>query len=168
MRYYFFSAIALFLLLGCKTIDKSDKMELKHSTDVREKVEVANPQIVFLYFDIEEKGEDNIEIRLSQTQISEGRMKENTIRQAPKMDGNLILHLLDENNQVQVEQIIENPLFRTIEQYSEDGEISLNQLDLEKTQFFIRFNNKDTIKTLKIYSIQSGHPVVVYHKPIQL
>lgn len=170
MRYYYYyylSIIAL-TLLGCKTHNKPNEMELNQPTDVRQEVEVANPQIVFLYFDIEEKGENEIEIRLTQTQISDGRMKENTIRQASKVDGNLILHLLDKNNQVQVEQIIENPLFRTIEQYSEDGEISLNQLDLEKTQFFIRFNNKDTIKTLKIYSIQSGHPIAVYHKPIQL
>lgn len=84
------------------------------------------------------------------------------------MDGNLILHLLDENNQVQVEQIVVNPLFSTMEQYSEDGEITLNHLDLEKSQFFIRFNNKEAIITLKIYVIQSGRPVFVYDKPIQL
>lgn len=167
MRYYYLLIIALFLF-GCKTQNKSSEVELNRLADVREDVEVANPQIVFLYFDIEEKGEDEIEIRLTQTQISDGRMKENTIRQASKINGNLILHLLDENDQVQVEQIIENPLFRTIEQYSEDGEISLNQLELDKTQFFIRFNNKDTIKTLKIYTIQAGSPVKIFDKPIQL
>lgn len=167
MRYYYFAIIALFLL-GCKTQNKPSEMEVDKPTDVRQVAEVTNPQIVFLYFDIEEKGKNDLQIRLTQTQISEGRMKENTIRQAPRMDGNLILHLLDENNQVQVEKIIENPLFSTIEQYSEDGEISLNQLELEKTQFFIRFNNKDTIKTLKIYSIQAGSPVKIFDKPIQL
>ncbi|HLW14413.1 MAG TPA: hypothetical protein VKX30_02815 [Flavobacteriaceae bacterium] len=167
MRYYYFAIIAL-SFLGCKTQNKPSEMELGQPTDVRKEVEVANPEIVFLYFDIEEKGEEKIEIRLTQKQVSDGRMKKNTVRQASKTDGNLIVHLLDENNQVQVEQIVENPLFRTIEQYSEEGEITLSQLDLEKTQFFIRFNNKSTIKALKIYSIQSGRPVVVYNKPIQL
>lgn len=167
MRHYYFAIFALFLF-GCKTQNKPSKVELHRSTDVRQEIEMANPQIVFLYFDVEKKETDKMKIRLTQTQVSDGRMKENTIRQAPKIEGNLILHLLDDNNQVQVEQIIENPLFRTIEQYSEEGEITLKHLNLEKTQFFTRFNNKPTIKILKIYSIQPDGLVKVFDKPIQL
>lgn len=166
MRFYWLLAIG-FLLLGCKTVDRLEKVEAK-PIDVRQEQNVDAPQIVFLYFEIESKEVGDIEIRLLQSQISEGRLKENTIRRAPKVDGNLIVQLLDGDNHVQVEQVIENPLFRSIEQYSEEGEIILNQLELDKTQFFIRFNHKDTIKTLKIYSIQSGRPIEVYYKPIQL
>lgn len=166
MRFYWLLAMGFFLF-GCKAVDTSDKVEAK-PIDVRQEQDMENSQIVFLYFEMERSGVDDMEISLLQTQISEGRMKENTIRQAPKVDGNLIVQLLDGDNHVQVEQVIEDPVFRTIEQYSEEGEIILNQLELEKAQFFIRFNHKGTIKTLKIYSIQSGHPVEVYYKPIQL
>lgn len=167
MRFYCFLA-ALLLLVGCKTLDESDKMDSNKSTDVRQEVEEIDPQIVFLYFEIEKRTAGNPHINLTQTQVTEGKLKENTIRHAPKANGNLILQLLDENNHIQVEQIIKNPLVKNIEQYSEDGEITLNRLELEHAQFFIRFNHKDVIQTLKIYSIQSGNPVEVYHKPLQL
>ena len=166
MRFYWFLTIG-FLLFGCKTVDNSGKT-LANPKDIRLEKQDLNPKIVFLYFEMESRVENEIEIRLMQTQISEGRMKDNAIRQAPKVDGNLIVQLLDEKGQVQIEQIIENPLVSIIEQYSEDGEIISNHLEMEKTQFFTRFNYKDTIKTLKIYSIQSGYPIEVYHKPIQI
>src|SRR5690554_3676819 len=149
MRIYWFLAVG-FLLLGCKTVVKSDKVEAT-PIDVRQEQNVDDPQIVFLYFEIENKEVGDIEIRLLQSQISEGKLKKNTIRLAPKVDGNLIVKLLDGDNHVQIEQVIENPLVRLIEQYSEDGEIISNHLEMEKTQFFTRFNYKDTIRTLKIY-----------------
>lgn len=166
MRFFWFLAIS-FLLLSCKAVDKSHKVTAIPK-DMRHEKQEDNPQIAFLYFEIVNKGGNNLEIRLVDTQLSKGRMKENTVRQAPNVNGNLLVHLLDETDQVQIEQMVVNPLAKTIEQYSEDGEIISNYIELEEAQFFIRFNYKDTIKTLKIYSIQSGQPVEVYHNPIQL
>lgn len=167
MRFYWFM-ISSFLFLGCKTMDSSADIEKQKPTDIREVEQIMDSQIVFLYFEIESKKDGTMEIHLLESQVVDGRMKENTIRQAKKTEKNLLVQLLDEKNQVEVEQIIENPLFRTMEHYSEDGEITLNQSELDKTLFFIRFNHKNTIKTLRIYTIQYGVPVEVYHKPIQL
>lgn len=167
MRNYWF-LIVTFFLFSCKAIEKSDKIASDLSTDVRQKLEEIDPKIVFLYFELENSDTQDIQIHLNQIQVVEGKMKENTTQQAPKSEGNLIVQLLDESSQIQVERIIENPLTIRMEQYSEAGEINANQLELESGFFFIRFNHKDTIKALKIYSIQSGKLVEVYNKPLEL
>lgn len=167
MRFYSFLAIAS-LFFSCKTIQVSDKIEFNESADVREEIVMEDPQVVFLYFKIEKITTEDIQIRLHQIQVVDGKMKENTIRQAPKTDGNLIVQLLDENSHIQVEQIIENPLNLVLEQYSETREINMNQLELESGQFFIRFNHNKTIQALKVYSIHARSLIEVYHNPLQL
>lgn len=135
---------------------------------MRQTEEVSDAKIVFLYFEIEKKSAQATEVRLTDTQVVDGRMKERTIRNADKSDGNLVIHLIDENGKIEVEQILENPLTFTMEQYTEEGEIISSVLDLQKAEFFVRYNHKPSINRLKVYSIQTNSLVEIHNKALVL
>lgn len=164
-----FSLVGLiFLFSGCKNLNQLADNEIDVPTDMRQTEEVSDAKIVFLYFEIEKKSAQATEVRLTDTQVVDGRMKDRTIRNAYKSDGNLVVHLIDENGKIEVEQIIENPLTLTMEQYTEEGDIISSELDLQKAQFFIRYNHKSSINRLIVYSIQSNSLVELYNKALVL
>ena len=157
-----------FLFTGCKNLIQVADKEIDIPIDMRDTEEVSDAKIVFLYFEIEKKSAQATEVRLTNTQVVDGRMKDRTIRNAEKSDGNLVVHLVGENGKIEVEQIIENPLTSTMERYTEEGEIISSELDLQKAEFFIRYNHKSSINRLKVYSIQPNSLVELYNKALVL
>lgn len=136
--------------------------------------EVQNPEekevskIAFLYFDIEKSSGSNEKITLTQTQAVDGELKENTILNAPQKEGNLILQILDNQKRVLEEQIIENPLNQNIEQYNQSGVTSSQNVQLAESQFYMRFNYKKGMKSVKILKIQAPENIELSSHPINL
>src|SRR5690625_8046901 len=104
MRFFWFLAIS-FLLLSCKAVDKSHKVTAIPK-DMRHEKQEDNPQLAFLYFEILNKGGNNVEIRLVDRQLSKGRRKEKTVREASNVNEKLLVHMIDETDEVEIEQMV--------------------------------------------------------------
>lgn len=151
----FFSAltfISFFFSCGTKP-DTFQKEEEEASSSIVKESEEKN--IVFLYFEMTKK-ENNVEsITLTQTQVVSGSIKENSINNKHKAEGNLMILFLTENGTVLEERIIENPLNFALEQYDEEG-IQTQQVTLKKGYFHVRYNQNPAIKSIHIQKIQQN------------
>lgn len=162
---YILSILFPFFLISCGTTNDAIINEIE---EVQLPDAALPSKIVFLYFDIEKNSENKELITLTNTQAVDGQLKENTIINAAKKEGNLILQVLDSEKKVVEEQIIENPLNKNIEQYNESGEANTHTVNLQKSQFYMRFNQQNNTKSIKILKISSAGEVEVFHQNITL
>ena len=120
----------------------------------------ASPQplenkIVYLFFEIE-KAENGVEkVKLTDTKVSPGMIKNASIENKENVAGNLLISMIGKNGEVLEERIMEDPLNPVLEVYAEDG-LSKNQLKLSKAEFSVRFNQKGEISSVKVEKITSN------------
>lgn len=165
MRYKYLTIILFTLVfISCGT---TKEVEVFTEDEVKIPEEDAS-KIVFLYFDIEKTSGNNESINLTETQLVDGKLKENTILNAPMKEGNLILQILDDKKRVLEEQIIENPLNQNIEQYNQSGVTSSQKVEQAESQFYMRFNYKKEMKTVKILKIKASENIEISSHPINL
>jgi len=163
---YILSLLICLLISSCGTTNNSNISTEEEEVEIPE-IEDA-PKIVFLYFDIEKNADKKAKITLTKTQVVPGTIKENTIIYAPRQANNLLIQLLDDKQVIQEEMIIKNPLIQTIEQYGDEGEMNTQNNQLEKSQFYLRFNRKNNIKSIKILNIQPTEDLELYHENITI
>lgn len=160
-----FFILLLTLFTSCGS-NKNAAISAQEEIEIPEVKET--PKIVFLYFDIEKAKGENDKITLTETQIVEGKLKENTIINEPKNEGNLILQIIGNNGSVQEEQVIKNPLNQIIEQYGEKGEMNSENVKMDKNQFYMRFNQQKNSKSIKILKINPNQNTELYNQEINL
>lgn len=163
MRLHYFLGIFL-LLSSCGTTKEVEPLV----EDVQTPESEAPSQIIFLYFDIKKGSENKELITLTNTQIVAGQMKENTIINASRKEGNLVLQVLDGQNKVVEEQIIENPLNKDIETYDQNNQASTQNVQLQESQFYMRFNQQNNTKIIKVLKILSSGDLELYQEKIRL
>jgi hypothetical protein len=162
---YLFLILGLLFISACGTTNNSN-ISMEEEVETPEIEDVS--KIVFLYFDIEKSGDKKTIITLTETQVVPGTIKENTIINAPRQTDNLLIQLLDDKKVVQEEMIIKNPLIQTIEQYGNEGEMNTQNNRLEKSQFYLRFNRKNNIKSIKILNILRSGDIELYQENITI
>ena len=158
-------AILFTVLTSCGSTKDADILT---EEEVQIPGEATPSKIVFLYFDIVESVDGLDKITLTENQVVDGQLKENTILNAPRKAGNLILQITDNNGEIQEEQIIENPLNQNIEQYGESGEMNSQNVELEKSQFYMRFNQQKDSKSIVILKILPSKNVELFNQAINL
>ena len=113
---------------------------------------VVENSIVYLFFEIEKDGNGIEKVKLTDTKITEGFVKNASIENKASVPGNLYISLLSKSGEVLEERIIEDPLNPMLEVYAEDG-LSKNKLNLNKAEFSVRFNQKGEIANVKVEKI---------------
>ena len=162
--HYFMNAFIFLLLASCGTVNDTD---IKDIEEVKMPNEEIPAQIIFLYFDIKKGSENKELITLTNTQIVAGQMKENVILNAPRKEGNLILQILDNQDKVIEEQIIQNPLNKNIETYDQNNQANTKNVQLEESQFYMRYNNQNNPKNIKILKILPSGDIELYKEKIR-
>lgn len=158
----------LILILLFVSCGNTKDLEISPEKEVIIPEEEETSKIVFLYFDIEKSGENMERITLTKTQVVDGELKENTIINEAPNEGNFILQILDTQKKVLEEQIIENPLNKNMEHYSQSGEPTSQNMKLNKGQFYMRFNKQKNMKSIKILRIQASEKSEIFSQPINL
>lgn len=139
--------IALTLLLHCG----SQTSVISESTTTPALNKTEN-NIVYLFFEIEKTANGLEKVKLTDTKIAEGFVKNASIENKASVPGNLLISFLGKNGEVLEERVIEDPLNPLLEVYAEEG-LSKNKLTLNKAEFSVRFNQKGEISNVKVEKI---------------
>ena len=113
---------------------------------------VVENRIVYLFFEIEKDGNSLEKVKLTDTKIADGFVKNASLENKAPNPGNLYISLLGKSGEVLEERIIEDPLNPLLEVYAEEG-LSKNKLNLKKAHFSIRFNQKGETSSVKVEKI---------------
>lgn len=139
--------IVLTLLLHCG----SQTSVISESTTTPALNKTEN-NIVYLFFEIEKTANGLEKVKLTDTKIAEGFVKNASIENKASVPGNLLISFLGKNGEVLEERVIEDPLNPLLEVYAEEG-LSKNKLTLNKAEFSVRFNQKGEISNVKVEKI---------------
>lgn len=144
----------LFLLLGISLLLNScdSQQTSTFNSGATTPTKVVENRIVYLFFEIEKDGNSLEKVKLTDTKIAEGFVKNASIENKSATPGNLYISLLGKSGEVLEERIIEDPLNPLLEVYAEEG-LSKNKLNLKKAHFSIRFNQKGEISSVKVEKI---------------
>jgi len=89
---------------------------------------------------------------LTDTKVSSGSFKNASLENKENIPVNLRISMIGKSGEVLEERIIEDPLNPVLEVYAEEG-LSKNQLQLNKAEFSVRFNQKGNIASVKVEKI---------------
>ena len=140
--------LGTFLLLGACNSQKTSSTQ----SSAPAPTVVAKNSIIFLFFEIEKEADGLEKVKLTDTKIAEGFVKNASLENKAPNPGNLYISLLGNNGEVVEERIIEDPLNPLLEVYAEEG-LSKNKLNLKKAHFSLRFNQKGEISSVKVEKI---------------
>lgn len=157
-----FSAVILFTTSCGTTQDTTNNsIEEVDTPDID-----ISSNIVILNFDIIKSKNYKSEVSLTETEIIHGKLNESVIIYPPRELGKLVVHLLDDKQQIIEELVIKKPYLQIIEEYEIDSEMELQNDDIEKNKFSIRFNQNSEIKSIKIFKIEKKTTVQIFHELI--
>lgn len=156
----FYVLLIFTLILSCnkKLVENTSTLSNQNKP-----VESSVHEIVFLYFEMERKQDDLETIQLLKSQTVEGMLKENSFINEPEVDGNLIVQFLDNQQHLIEERIIKNPLLKQLERYDGDA-MDHHEIQEEKGEFFLRYNQSMRIETIQIQKLDSGKRITIYTK----
>ncbi|HCN12706.1 MAG: hypothetical protein IAE62_07300 [Flavobacteriales bacterium] len=109
-------------------------------------------KIVYLFFEIEKTAGGLEKVILTDTKVSSGSFKNASLENKENIPVNLRISMIGKSGEVLEERIIEDPLNPVLEVYAEEG-LSKNQLQLNKAEFSVRFNQKGNIASVKVEKI---------------
>lgn len=144
----------LLILFGiCLLLNSCDSQQTSTiNSGTATPTKLVENSIVFLFFEIEKEGNGLEKIKLTDTKITEGFVKNASLENKTAIPGNLYISLLGKNGEILEERIIEDPLNPMLEVYAEEG-LSKNKLKLTKAEFSVRFNQKGEIASVKVEKI---------------
>lgn len=109
------------------------------NTSTNDKITNETPKIIFLnYLIVNDTIKQEYRIRLINKIITEGKIKENTIiSKTPAID-DIEYIVLNNESQVLTRNYIANPLHRTLEYVTDNGQLAKKDIQLDSTQFSLR------------------------------
>jgi hypothetical protein len=123
-------------------------------------------KIVILNFDIIKSANAKSDVSLTTTEIIPGRLDKSVIIYPSRKLGKLIVHLLDDKQQIIEELVIKKPVLQIIDEYDRFGERELQNDEIEKNKFSVQFNKNSAIKSIKIFKIKDETTVEIFHEAV--
>lgn len=157
------------LFIGTLLIAMSCATTAPIATTEVEKVETPeefSSHIVIVDFDVIKSKNNKYEISYKKVQSIPGKLKESVIIYPPRELGKLVVHLLDDKDEIIEELVIKKPYLQIIEEYDRGGNTELKNDDVRKNQFSVRFNENNKVKAIKIFKIGTGNTVPIFHEAI--
>jgi hypothetical protein len=109
------------------------------NTSTNDKITNEAPKIIFLNYSIvNDTIKQEYRIRLINKIITEGKIKENTIMAKTPVIDDLEYIVLNKESQVLMRNYIANPLHRTVEYVTDNGQLAKKDIQLDSTQFSLR------------------------------
>lgn len=122
------------------------------------------PQISYLFFEVDKKGESQI-ITLKEQKKAKGTVKkENDIFTRGEKYFYKI-SLLDSKNEIVKSFVIDHPLKPLMESYSPEG-INKNQMNLNHADFFIRYNDDANISSVQVEELDNDSSKVIFKQKL--
>lgn len=122
------------------------------------------PQISYLFFEVDKKGENQI-ITLKEQKKAKGTVKkENDIFTRGEKYFYKI-SLLDSKSEIVKSFVIDHPLKPLMESYSPEG-INKNQMNLNHADFFIRYNEDANIRSVQIEELDNDSSKVIFKQKL--
>ena len=123
----------MLLVVSCKVSDKIS------NTSTNDETTIESPKLIFLNYSIENDTiQQDYRIRLINMIIVEAKIKDNTLLSKTPAIDDLEYTILDKESQVLMRNFIANPLNRTIEYVSDNGQLAKKDIQLDSTRFSIR------------------------------
>jgi hypothetical protein len=123
-------------------------------------------KIVILNFDIIKSANAKSDVSLTTTEIIPGRLDKSVIIYPSRKLGKLIVHLLDDKQQIIEELVIKKPVLQIIDEYDRFGERELQNDEIEKNKFSVQFNKNSAIKSIKIFKFKDETTVEIFHEAV--
>jgi len=109
------------------------------NTSTNDKITNETPKIIFLNYSIvNDTIKQEYRIRLINKIITEGKIKENTIMSKTPAIDDVEYIVLNKESQVLMRNFIANPLHRTVEYVTDNGQLAKKDIQLDSTQFSLR------------------------------
>lgn len=147
-----FTSIKIFALLFILSACDSQKSVSVSSNSAASQPKTVENNIVYLFFEIERQPNGNEKITHTDTKTTKGILKNNSIENEPRVPGKILITMLRNNGETVEERIIEDPLNPILESYSEEG-LDKKQMNLQKAEFSLRFNQKGDVSSIKMEKI---------------
>lgn len=109
------------------------------NTSSNDKITNETPKIIFLNYSIvNDTIKQEYRIRLINKIITEGKIKENTIMSKTPAIDDVEYIVLNKESHVLMRNFIANPLHRTVEYVTDNGQLAKKDIQLDSTQFSLR------------------------------
>ncbi|MEP3837995.1 MAG: hypothetical protein ABJM36_10115 [Algibacter sp.] len=142
----------LWLFSGCK----NSKSTFKNGTEIN-----STPQILFLNYTIEKDINGNRTIQFINKKVVEAKLKKQIILPIDQgIEGDLILSELNKRSKILKQQLIKNPLSRTIEFVDESKNFKTKVIKTDKAQFSIRLQLQNRTKYITISNFAKITPLI--------
>lgn len=125
------------------------------------------PKIEILDFEIIETKHNKEKVSLIDRQVISGELEESKIVYSSKEFSKIVVHFLDENNQIIEELVIKEPYFQILEKYDAGEEVDTYDDAMEKHKFSIQFNQNFNISSVKIFKIEEGRTYEIFHEYLE-
>ena len=123
-------------------------------------VETNNiPQIIFLTYSITKNNSGDIQTKLINKTITEGKLK-NHFEKTELKSGDLVCKQLNTKSQIIQETNISNPLLKTIEYTTEIGMLTKKTLELDSITFTLRMFLEPNAKFIIIEEINHSNQIL--------
>jgi hypothetical protein len=121
------------------------------NTSTNDKITNETPKIIFLNYSIvNDTIKQEYRLRLINKIITEGKIKENTIMAKTPAIDDLEYIVLNKESQVLMRNYIANPLHRTVEYVTDNGQLAKKDIQLDSTQFSLRIPLDPTAQYISV------------------
>lgn len=161
MKYLFLNKkLKLILLFSSVLILFSACGNYKNTTTTKNTIE-HSPEIIFLYYSIEQALSGKRNIQFINKKIVDGKLKSKQYEPIKNgKEGDLILLELDENLKELLKIRIKNPLIKTIEFIDESKNFKTKVIKLDKTRFTVRLQLQNSTKYITISNFAENKPLI--------
>ena len=135
-----------------------------NSIDEVEIPEENSSRVVIVDFDVIKSKDNKYDISYKKVHSVPGELDESVIIYPPRELGKLVVHLLDDNDQIIEELVIKTPYLQVLEKYDDPENHELQNDEVRTNQFSVRFNENSEVKSIKIFKIEKGGTVPIFHE----
>lgn len=121
-------------------------------------------KIEILDFEIVKTKHNKEKVSLLNRQLIAGELRESKIVYSSKELNKIIVHFLDENEQIIEELVIKEPYLQILEKYDAGEEVDTYDDAVEKHKFSIHFNQNFNISSVKIFKIDGGRTYEIFQE----